>query len=495
MKAAPGVPLGRATACLTLTACCIADADAHAFGARYDLPLPLWLYLAGAGAAVVLSFVVMAFSLREPAGDRRLRMDLAATRLGRLLGGGTVKTALRSISVALFCLILATGFLGIEVTTRNFAPVFVWIIWWVGMAFVQALCGDLWSVVNPWTALFDWSLALVRRNRRPVIAAGRWRYPASLGCAPAVALFLGFAWLELVSSAGEQPRTLAWCILAYSLLTWAGMWAFGRDLWLRNGEAFTVVFGLLARFGPSGPRPDADVPCWELRPYAVGLLCTAPVSAPLMVFVLCMLATVSFDGFLETPLWAGLLDWLVTDPGVRPFLLWLRGHGMDLLILVKTVGLLAAPLLFFVVYLAFSALMAGAAATDISTATTARYFVLTLVPIAVAYHLAHYLSYLLLAGQLVIPRISDPFGFGWNLFGTLNYVVDISVVNAKFVWYTAVTAIVAGHILAVYLAHRMAFRVFGARRAAIRSQYPMLVLMVAYTMLSLWILSQPVVEA
>ena len=124
----------------------------------------------------------------------------------------------------------------------------------------------------------------------------------------------------------------------------------------------------------------------------------------------------------------------------------------------------------------------------------ASWFVLTLVPIGIAYHLAHYHSLLLVAGQYAIPLLSDPFGLGWDLFGTTLYRVDLSVVNAASIWYLSVGAIVVGHVLAVCLAHVMALRVYGDPRPALRSQIPMLVLMVLYTMSSLWILSQPVVK-
>jgi hypothetical protein len=124
----------------------------------------------------------------------------------------------------------------------------------------------------------------------------------------------------------------------------------------------------------------------------------------------------------------------------------------------------------------------------------AQTFIFTLVPIALAYHLAHYLSFLLVQGQLMIPLASDPFGFGWNLLGTVGYRVDIAVVGARFGWYTAVVAIVVGHIVAVYLAHLTALRTWRDRVLALRSQYPMLVLMVGLTVVSLWILAQPIVE-
>ena len=118
-----------------------------------------------------------------------------------------------------------------------------------------------------------------------------------------------------------------------------------------------------------------------------------------------------------------------------------------------------------------------------------------LVPIAMAYHLAHYFTYLLIQGQLLIRLASDPLGFGWNLFGTARYRPDIGIVGARAVWYTAVVAIVVGHVLAVYVAHVVALREYRDRRAALRSQLPMLVLMVGYTVVSLWIIAQPIVES
>jgi hypothetical protein len=124
----------------------------------------------------------------------------------------------------------------------------------------------------------------------------------------------------------------------------------------------------------------------------------------------------------------------------------------------------------------------------------AQSFALTLVPIAIAYHLAHYLAYLLTQGQYVVPLASDPFGYGWNLVGTAGYRVNIAVVGARFAWYAAVTSIIFGHIAAVYLADVRAHQVLGSRPAALRSQVPLTALMVVYTFVSLSILAEPIVE-
>ena len=124
-----------------------------------------------------------------------------------------------------------------------------------------------------------------------------------------------------------------------------------------------------------------------------------------------------------------------------------------------------------------------------------RHFAVTLLPIAIAYHLSHYASFLLYAGQLAIPLMSDPFGLGWDLFGTKGYVVDVGVAGAKDIWYLSLIAIVAGHVFAVVLGHVEALRLFSSRSLAVRSQIPLLILMVLFTFTSLWILAQPVIAS
>jgi hypothetical protein len=164
---------------------------------------------------------------------------------------------------------------------------------------------------------------------------------------------------------------------------------------------------------------------------------------------------------------------------------------------LQTALLVVGPLVLAGLYFAVVAAMAripAAGAGQESTRILAGMFVLSLVPISIGYHLAHYFSLLAIAGQFIIPLASDPFGYGWNLFGTTLYRIDIGLVDARFIWYLAVAAIVTGHIIAVWIGHVTAYAVFADATAARRSQYPMLLLMVGYTMLSLWILAQPIVE-
>src|SRR5262249_36066272 len=272
----------------------------------------------------------------------------------------------------------------------------------------------------------------------------------------------------------------------YSLLTWIGMAAFGVETWLKHGEVFSIFFGVFARFAPTEPsvRDLSGGRGLALRPFGAGLLVDEPGSPSMVAFVLLVLSTVLYDGLLATPEWAELERGMVAV---------LPASGELTSLIARTIGMVAFWAVFLGAYLAVSALM-GMVAASRSPLEMAQGFAFTLVPIAIAYHLAHYLAYLLIQGQYVLPLASDPFGYGWNLFGSAGYRVNIGMVGARFAWYAAVSSIVLGHIAAASLADIRAPHIPDLRRAALRSQLPLTALMIAYTVVSLSILAQPIVE-
>jgi len=343
----------------------------------------------------------------------------------------------------------------------------------VGFAFVCALVGDLWALASPFRIPFK----------------GFLRYPRALGAWPAVALFFAFAWAELVWRDKDVPAYLASVVLAYALLTWTAAACFGTEAWLRNGEAFSIAFGVFGRFAPLYAQDHA----LRARLPGAGLLADERVPVSIAVFVLLMLSSVTCDGFFETPLMRSLETAALTWPPLASALFAGSEWGLDESQIIKSATLAAFPVVFVAAFWLTAWSMRRLSKQNQSLSQTACAFVLTLVPIAVAYHLAHYFSLLVTAGQFMIPLVSDPFGFGWNLFGTAGYKVDLGAVSPYVFWYGAVILIVTGHVIAVVLAHVAALRLFGNARAAAASQIPMVALMVAYTMLSLWILAQPIV--
>jgi len=201
-----------------------------------------------------------------------------------------------------------------------------------------------------------------------------------------------------------------------------------------------------------------------------------------------MLATVTFDGFSATSAWMEF----------QTFILDLFGPGggdvFNSLVLADTLGVVLMPVGFFLVYLFFSKLISDSVEGNASALEMARIFGFSLIPIALAYNIAHFITLLLIQGQLIFPLMSDPFGKGWDMFGTADYSLNISIINARILWFLSVALIVLGHVLAVWLAHRVAIRTFKDRALVLKSQYPMLSLMVVYTVISLWIIAQPIVQ-
>jgi hypothetical protein len=454
-------------------------AAAHGFGQRYDLPLPLSLYLFGAAAAVVLSFIIVGLFVRgAPRAGFDRQVDLMPRGIARLILRPAPSIVLKVLVLALFAVTVAAGFIGNQDPYRNIAPTMVWIIFWVGLAYVSAFAGEIWALVNPWRTIFE-AVARFAGRRVP---SPRLHYPEALGVWPACLLLLVFSWIELVYPSPAEPRHIAWFATAYTLLTWVGMGLFGDETWLQRGEVFTLVFGTFARFAPTEISRRERV-C-ALRPFGAGLLIGGPASASMTAFVLLLLSTVLYDGLLGTPEWAAAESVAVA----------LLGGGEGASIAVRTIGLVGFWLFFLGAFIGVAALMSRLAGGVPSAREMAQHLALTLVPIVIGYHLAHYLLLLLVQGQYVVPLISDPFGFGWNLFGTAGYRVDIAIVGARFAWYTAVTAILLGHIAAVTLAHLKVTRVLPERGAALRAEVPLTALMVAYTCLSLSIIAEPIVE-
>ena len=453
----------------------------------------------------MLAFVPVAlYSRKTPDADEAYRYPrfdlfgilwLRALLTSRLLLGG-----LRALSVFLFFVVAISGLVGLQ-SGFNIAPTFVWITWWVGFSFFTALVGNLWPLVNPWSVLFDWAEGLARGlGLRDDLELGE-PYPGALGVWPAVGLYLVFVWFENVFSGSYVPRNIAFFALGYSLITLYAMAYFGKETWLRHGEAFSVFFGLLGRFAPTEVRvktpgicqgcdacePGRCVNCYacfrradpderelNLRPFAVGLRLPQIASPGVATFVIVVLAGVTFDGLLETPLWLEIVRLTPVD---------------------QTLGVMLLPLLFFGIYLGFvelSRILGGGGEAGFGQFATAYAF--SLLPIAIAYQMAHYYTYLLIQGQMIFSLISDPLGWGWTLFGTAGFDPRYGIVGASFVWYSQVALIVVGHVIAVYLAHSISLCLLRDPGRAFRSQLPMLVLMVLYTITSLWILAQPIVK-
>ncbi len=445
-------------------------AMAHGLVGREDLPIPKWLFGWGATVVLVVSFVGLAVLWPQPRLEgREERRWISVPRILDPICG--------AIGVALFALVVYAGYEGSQTATNNFAPVFIFIVFWVGLAVASLLFGDVFKAFNPWRAIaraVAWIASKVSRGGLPAPMA----YPAWLGRWPAVAGILAFAWVELVYSGRTDPSNLATLALVYAALQFVGMSLYGIETWNRYGDGFGVYFGLFARLSPlhwtrgelRRRPPLSGLTTLDVVPGTVAIMCTA-------------IGTTSFDGFQGGAAWGDLAPRLTTS---------LRDIGFSqgtALELAFTIGLLSAVAIVSGLFWLGVTGMRRESGNALSAPELAGRFAHSLAPIALAYVVAHYFSLLVYDGQRVGYLVSDPLGQGDNFFGTSGATVDYGWIGSTAIWYVQVAALVLGHVAGLILAHDRALVTFKQSRTATRSQYWMLAVMIAFTSLGLWLLS------
>ncbi len=451
------------------------QAAAHASDRGFVMLLPTGYYMAGGALAVAFSFVVLA--LVPPSGlDRLFRWRLPFAAAG---DGLRILTSL--LSLLSLAGLVAAGWWGSRDPLSNPLPLVIWTVWWVGLTLVQGLVFDLWRWLDPWYG--PWRLVLLATGRRE--GNPRFVLPERLGRLPAIVLFFAFAWFELVYPAPDDPARLATVVGLYWLLSFAGILLFGHRAWTRQVECFSVFFGFVARLAILQGETDADGRRKaSLRLPGAGAAEAARLEISGVLFLLLALASVSFDGLMRTFAWVSAL-------GVNP----LEFPGRSALIESSTFGLIFMFVLLSAAFLAAVWLGERLASSDLPFGAAAGKLIWSIVPISLAYHFAHYLVSLVVNAQYALAAISDPFANGWNLFGTAEHHVHAGAVAgaeaAWIIWNWQAAAIVAGHVLAVVIAHVVAYRLHGSHFRAGLSQLPLAILMVAYTVFGLWLLSAP----
>jgi hypothetical protein len=456
---------------------------AHALVGRQDLPIPEWLFAWGASMVLIVSFVALTMAWRKA----RFEFDgwrPVPDRLSRVIVNPGTEILAGALGVSLLGAVVWSGLAGTEAPDRNFSVTFVFVTFWLGVVLLSVLLGDVFRALNPWRAIARAFSAVFRAVARQD-APSPLRYPERLGRWPAVAGLVGFLWLELVygqsgfATAGLTPRTLAIAVLIYTTLTLVAMALYGVDRWLERGETFSVYFGMFSRLAPlevregrlGVRRPLSGTTHWALLPGSVAL-------------VLVAIGGTAFDGAQEGALngaISSVFEWLL-DRDVDPTLA-LRATNTAFLAL--TLAAVAG------VYWLGVRGMRAVRGASLSLGELGRTFAHSFIPIALAYLAAHYFSLVVFQEQAQFTYLlSDPLGDGADLFGTASSGIDYGLIGATAVWYVQVGALVAGHVTALVLAHDRAVALYEDPRPASRSQYWMLALMVGFTCLGLFLLSQ-----
>jgi hypothetical protein len=471
--------------------------QAHAIGQVFTLPVPLVLYLVGAALAVAASFAVAVVVVRPARGTPTYPTWPVPTGLAS--GASTVLRLLGAI------VWVGTIVLGYRLDSTSPLPaVLFWIFVWVGLPLTAILAGNPWPSLSPFRAIFGAFERIARRAGLDRLDAGL-TYPRSLGRWPAVAFLFLALWAELVLPESETPLTVANLMLGYTILTLAGMTLFGRVAWLRHAELFEVLLGWFGRIGPMGRRvvvasacldcgedcdPQRCVDCpecsvaaepgqrvAELRPWFVGLTEVQRAQWSDAGFIILALAGVTYDGLQETAFWGALMQPIFVA-------VWQVFGALNTVLIIQTLGLATVWVVFLAAFTLATALTRALHDPLRQPPPMGRVvgvYAATLLPIAAGYLIAHYLT-LLIQGVVWLPELLlDPM---------LSVAPPLDWIPVSVIWYLSVGAIVIGHIVAVVLAHRIALRDSPSR--PVLAGLPLVVLMIAYTIMSLWIIAAPI---
>ncbi len=420
---------------------------AHGIGVRGDLPLPLWMVSYGATAVLVLSFVALGLLWKRPRLQEATAGLMVAEPLDRV--AGAVAVLLRVAGLAAFVAVVAAAFAGPLSPVENLAPYAIYIALWVGGLVVSGLVGDLWRAISP----FETALRLGLRRER----AGDLRPLEGIGVWPAAILLLAFAWLELVYPQPADPRVLVQAMAVYVALMVVGV-TYAGPRWIRSAELFGVVFRIVAAMAPFHRDDGGRL---RLRPPLAGLADLDVVPGTAAV-ILVALGTTTFDGVTRQPFWEQLVGartgWAAVPIGTAGLLL--------------TVSVVSGLYVW--------AMRDAARYSGRSTGELVDAFAHSLVPIALAYAIAHYFSLLIFEGQRFVELSSDPLDRGWDLFGTADWEVDYLAVSTVTIAWVQAGAIVVGHLAGVVLAHDRAVALVPSELVS-RTQYALLFAMIAYT--------------
>jgi hypothetical protein len=441
---------------LALISCC---AVAHGFEERYDLPVPLSYVITGACLVVVFTFLVAAVFMKAEALPEPAASDQSTAK-----PSSPVRIFVRIVSWLFAVLIVVSATIGTTDPLMNLAPTFVWIIWWVGLGFAVVVFGNFWPSLDPWGATFDAFDTTAKRLGFTNGIARNCHWPKWLGAWPAVFLLLAWSWTEVVYPIASNLRKLGVMILGWTAISFLGMLCFGKIQWQKHFDVFALYFASLGRV--SLKRVD-----------------TSPLlAAGHVAFVIAMLSTVLFDGLRGGGAWAVFENYLKK---LVPSMMDVNGY------FVGTIGLVLVWLSFLVLYVVVCAVCSRLLGISKHAHSFSQQLAFTLIPIAAAYNVAHNFSNLVIQGQTFLQLLSDPLGRQWDLFGTAKLYPDIGIIDAKVTWFVAVFSIVIGHVISIWLSHRIALR-FG--QPAVRTSLatlPLTLLMIFYTAVSLLVIAEP----
>ncbi|WP_299726542.1 hypothetical protein [uncultured Tateyamaria sp.] len=434
---------------------------AHVSEQGFVLLLPTGAYIT-AGVAVVAMTVIALFAMPQAVVTG---LFSARALTPRDFGKWPVITSLLSFCVMFFGIYI--GIYGSRDPLSNLMPLGFWTIGWIALVSLSAVFGNLWTWINPWTGLYR----LLNLKEPPM------RLPDRIGLWPATATLVCFAAFLLADPAPDDPTRLAQLVAGYWGVTFVGLILFGPR-WCHSAELGHALFASFASLTAIRLQHPAGIggPGWQIA--------QAPPRPAAGLFALTLLGVGSFDGLNETFWWLGQI-------GVNP----LEFPGRSAIIGVTLMGLITSILGLMAIFALTIWVGMALAGAKTPFAQAYGWLALCVLPIALVYHVAHYLTAFMVGIQYTIAALSDPFATGADFLGIQPFRVTTGFFNridtVRLIWITQAGLVVVGHVWSVLLAHRVAITLFGDHRRAVIATLPLSVFMIGYTFLGLWLLAAP----
>jgi polyferredoxin/YHS domain-containing protein len=498
--------------------------------------IPNWLYYTSIAFVLVLSFglfegFVPRFVNRRTGDSPSWRFDVLGLPLVRgIVRHPATRFVGQALMVAVFLMVIAAGLFGSQLPSKNIAPIITWTIWWGGLVMIILMAGKAWCYVCPWDAIAGWAEGLKLWGvRREGLSLGLAWPKIMRNIWPATILFVGLTWVEIGFGVTMKPRATAWLGLTMAGMAFVSAFVFDRKSFCRYGCLVGRISGLYALFAPVEVRAkDRDVcksctthscyhgnemgePCpthqylgtmdqntyciscmecvkscefdnvaLNIRPWGSDLVVHHRPRTDEAYLALLMLSLTAFHGLTMTGVWEEMVHSIGHLIGVGRSVAFSVGMG----------GLMVLPLAIYAFLVGVSRKLAGGA--DVSYKQYFVRYAYALLPIALFYHLAHNSEHLLMEGQKLVALASDPMGWGWDVLGTGVLTIP-PLASLSTLWGAQVLLVLIGHVYSLWVARRTAIGLFGEGKRAFRSQLPMLAAMVLFSLLSLWLLKQPMV--
>ena len=394
-----------------------------------DLPIPFDIVLNSSALVVLITFVYLKVSWKESIITPRQEVfNDKQNFIGKLFG------------IIILFLLIAPGIFGNESSKTSVTPLILWVFLWIGVPVLGLLFGDIYSKFNP---LNLFSL----KSDKPESV-----YFACI-------LFIGLTWFELVWRRPGNPLNIA--VVLITLFVCVNLLRYFLKKSLIEVDPLLLLHYLYSK-----------LKLFNSRPYFRSLLDNIGNLAKLKgieYFVLLMIGTVTYDGLRETTFWYNQFGSRTDDMGFSTMMFLIMNLGTIL----------------FYRFACFFAIKVGG--SDLKLNHVSNLFGHTMLPIAFAYHVTHYLTLLLFESQTFFYRFNDPIGIGMNILNveepTINYFIEPLVI-----WGIQVAVTLLGHMLSVVLAHDLAVKLFGHQQSD-KTQYIFLFITVALTLQALFVLS------